>query len=816
MLDINKKGKKEFLSVITILIVSIIFMIVGSSSVFSAVADCTPEGLGGIGICNLNEYTVYDSPYGGLVLLNTEVNDDNLSFFPVDDIHYALIAEPCNSGCVNEDFGCAVAMGSALCWNSSAYTPGSPCELENSIYGGSAMVAGVINADGICGCNDIDGDGYGDPGATFCPNPAPFSDCDPADPNVWEELIGYLDLDGDGYGNAAISVPFCTNGTIPDEAFVRSNEDCDDDDDSLWQLIVGYQDTDGDGYGVNTYAEECTDGIVPSNIAFNTNDCNDADYTIRPGAVEICDDGVNNDCDGSTDENPGCSYVSIECAGGVYGGISGNIIGNDISTRADCVVESSQTVIIPGGSNGPPKVIFFVNDLTINAGVTLSFRTDSDIGAYPDAPGGDGHHWAGHGGDGGGGGRNTFDSHWDGDVDNLPFYGYSFAGEGGRPGTECSGGGEHCSKSSGGGSGGTFGKGGAYAIIDATGTVNIDGEISVSGFSGGNATNGGYQDEGWVGPLIGGGYEDCSSHSGDGDCGNGGGGGGGGGAGGVIVIQANTLTGFGKITADAGNGGNGGKGGDDHSDGQWQDGEHGAGGGAGGGADGGVIIIDAQITSNNFAYPMKGYVTGRGFAGDRGMNGGKSWGPGANDAEPGEYNRHGEPGEIYIEYPVCESCGITTYACTAPPNCLVSEGTLIGPGGTSRGSPNICPSCSSTSFAPCTCPAGCFLSEGSLRTSDLYSCGVGTFENSYTYSYDVLDRLTSVEFPDAPHFTVPYTVDYTYNSLGKRISEDHPDRGTTTFTYDALGRMTSRTNVLLNTQTYTYDSLGRMLNIYMS
>ncbi len=47
-------------------------------------------------------------------------------------------------------------------------------------------------------------------------------------------------------------------------------------------------DLDGDGYG---------------DVACGGSDCNDGDAQINPGAAEICDAGVDNDCDSSTDES---------------------------------------------------------------------------------------------------------------------------------------------------------------------------------------------------------------------------------------------------------------------------------------------------------------------------------------------------------------------------------------------------------------------------------------------------------------------------------------------------------------------------------
>ena len=46
---------------------------------------------------------------------------------------------------------------------------------------------------------------------------------------------------------------------------------------------VDEDDADGDGY--------------------SEDDCNDEDASAYPGATEVCDDGIDNDCDGAADEN---------------------------------------------------------------------------------------------------------------------------------------------------------------------------------------------------------------------------------------------------------------------------------------------------------------------------------------------------------------------------------------------------------------------------------------------------------------------------------------------------------------------------------
>ena len=129
--------------------------------------------------------------------------------------------------------------------------------------------------------------------------------------------VYYQDNDGDGFGNAAASTVACTQPT----GYVANDDDCCDSNANISPTCEWWADMDGDGYGSFIYEIGCISGVNCSSASWPAQlipycplanngvnyvlDCNDNSTAIHPGAAEICNNTIDDDCDGLLGE--GCS-----------------------------------------------------------------------------------------------------------------------------------------------------------------------------------------------------------------------------------------------------------------------------------------------------------------------------------------------------------------------------------------------------------------------------------------------------------------------------------------------------------------------------
>lgn len=189
---------------------------------------------------------------------------------------------------------------------------------------------GLFQAENQGDCNDTDP--TVNPGMKENCNSTKDENCNGSDND--ENGIGclpfYYDQDGDNFGidqfkclcagqgkYTASSPGDCNDNDIllgPGSNEICGNfidDDCDGDqnDPNAQGCITYYRDSDKDGFGVQTDSL-CLCTPFGSYTAISGGDCNDNQWSVNPGQMEMCGDGLDNNCNGTqNDENAiGCEY----------------------------------------------------------------------------------------------------------------------------------------------------------------------------------------------------------------------------------------------------------------------------------------------------------------------------------------------------------------------------------------------------------------------------------------------------------------------------------------------------------------------------
>lgn len=147
-----------------------------------------------------------------------------------------------------------------------------------------------------------------------------------------DKILVYADNDKDGFGAPETEKRVCPpvdadgnpTGEIP-RGFSPNDDDCDDlrsdvnpgsvelcdgfdndcdtESDEGLRSITFFIDGDGDGFGNPDLDLAIASCGAPADYVDNTADCDDANAAINPDANEVCDNGIDNNCSGTADDN---------------------------------------------------------------------------------------------------------------------------------------------------------------------------------------------------------------------------------------------------------------------------------------------------------------------------------------------------------------------------------------------------------------------------------------------------------------------------------------------------------------------------------
>jgi len=273
---------------------------------------CTTDSCDPASGCQYENNTLFCDD-GDDCTMNDVCSNGDCSGEPLDGDSDSYVSDACPGGDDCDDGDSAVNPGAAeVCDDSIDNDCDGDTDMDDSDCAGCTTDA---DCDDSNPCTDDLCDA-----ANTCQNTNNTASCDDGDACTMNDVCSNgvcagepLDADSDGFVSDA-----CPNGTDCDDGSAAVNPDADEIcDDGIDNDCNG--DIDGDDAACQGCPDADGDGFASD--ACGGTDCDDTNDAINPDAMEMCSDNVDNNCDGYTDlEDDECKRPAGGCSCGGTGG----------------------------------------------------------------------------------------------------------------------------------------------------------------------------------------------------------------------------------------------------------------------------------------------------------------------------------------------------------------------------------------------------------------------------------------------------------------------------------------------------------------